>query len=219
MGTHTASHETSGAVFLVVDGDERTASTIRRTLRPLGDVVVAHSRADALASLASRRRWTGLIIDWHLPDGSGFDVLRVCRQRDEHVPALMITGDTSITKIANEAYALHAPTIFKPFGDALVMGFAREATARRVNRTTDPAQVVCDWQDQLGLTTAEVRIFLCSMTGTSRSDLAEVLQLADHTVKNQIRSLLAKTGDVSLDALVIRAKSEPPKKIDRTNRP
>ena len=215
MGTVTASvtaspgtSRASRAVFLIVEDDEPVAHAIAQLLRPLGEVVVAHSRADALAALASGRRWTGLIIDWHLPDGSGLDVLGACRQRDDHVPALMITGDTSIPKIANEAYALHAWTIFKPFANASVTGFASEAIGGRASRVADTAEVVHDWQERYGFTSAETFIFRGTLHGKSREDLARKLGIGLDCIKKHVHNLLQKTRDTSLDAAVIRAQRE-----------
>ncbi len=207
MGTETASHANSGATFLVVEDHKGVASTYRRILRLLGDVTLAHDLAGALDALASRPHWTALLIDWHLPDGSGLDLITACRQRHGNVPTLVFTGDIC-NEVVNLAYDLDVEIVSKPMGEARLTGFARRAMAM-VPAGADPVvALVRDWHERYELTSAEAFIFRSVLRGTSREALAEMLRVELSTVKKHVHNLVQKTGDPSLDAAVIRAQRE-----------
>ncbi len=207
MATASLSQETSEIAFLVVEDHKLVASTYRRLLGPFGEVTVAYSVADGLAAVASHPRWTGLVIDWHLPDGSGLDAIQACRQRHGYVPALVITGDIC-PDVVNRAYDLDAEVVSKPLGEARLTGFAKRAIDGLVQWTPKRTEVIRAWQARYDMTPAESFILRSVMRGASRDALPEMLHVSPGTVKTHVHRLLRKTGDPSLDAAALRAMRE-----------
>ncbi len=79
---------------LVVEDDQRITSFLAKGLQAEGYVAtVAGSAAEAAAFVDG---WHGqldlVLLDLGLPDGSGEDVLRHLRQRDAHLPVIILTA-------------------------------------------------------------------------------------------------------------------------------
>ena len=207
MPATSSSQGASEISFLVVEDHKLVASTYRRLLRPLGDVTLAYTLVQALAAVASHPRWTGLVIDWHLPDGSGLDAIQACRQRHDYVPALVITGDIC-PDVVDLAYDLDAELVSKPMGEARLTGFARRAIDGRVRWTPRRTDKAREWQARYELTSAQAFILRSVMRGASRQDLPDMLRVDPGTVKTHVHNLLQRTGDPSLDAAALRALRE-----------
>jgi DNA-binding response OmpR family regulator len=79
---------------LLVEDDPMIARTLTLSLRYHGfELTVATTVRDALKQVTTRS-FNLILLDVGLPDGSGIDLCRTLRQRDEHVPILMLTART-----------------------------------------------------------------------------------------------------------------------------
>jgi DNA-binding response OmpR family regulator len=81
--------------LLVVEDDEELSRSMGRFLRQRGfRVHLAQTEAAALALLEAEPP-DAAILDVHLPDGSGLDVLERMRDEGTAIPAVVITADDS----------------------------------------------------------------------------------------------------------------------------
>lgn len=86
------SMETGEAHILVVDDDERIRTLLSRYLAGQGfRVTSAENAADAAAKLASVS-FDLLIVDVMMPGQNGFDFIAELRQRQNHVPVILLTA-------------------------------------------------------------------------------------------------------------------------------
>jgi two-component system nitrogen regulation response regulator GlnG len=93
--------------LLVVDDESSILQAFRRAFREPGlEVVTALTAADGL-ELARRRRPDAIVLDIHLPDLPGLEMLRRLREVDARSPVIFITGK-STTDTAIEAMKLGA---------------------------------------------------------------------------------------------------------------
>ena len=110
--------------ILIVDDEPHIGLLLRPHLEKLGyRVSLARTLADARAVLASQAAPVdGLLLDLHLPDGSGFDLLRELRATPEHraLPVLVLTGEGE-DRILNAARELDATLLTKPFSPTKLM--------------------------------------------------------------------------------------------------
>ena len=84
----------SGAI-LVVDDEVDLAESFERLLKRRGwPVVTATSRGGALEALRGAAAPALVLVDRHLPDGDGLDVLRAARARG--APVIVMSGHTSV---------------------------------------------------------------------------------------------------------------------------
>jgi DNA-binding response OmpR family regulator len=104
--------------ILVVDDEPHIGLLLRPHLEKLGyRVSLARTLADARAVLANPSTPVdGLLLDLHLPDGSGFDLLRQLRAAPEHrlLPVLVLTGEGE-DRVLGAVRNLDAALLTKPF--------------------------------------------------------------------------------------------------------
>jgi DNA-binding response OmpR family regulator len=109
---------TSPRHLLVVDDEPHIGLVLRPYLEQLGyRVSFARSLAEARAAVgAGPALPDGLLLDLHLPDGSGLDFLRELRGRPgtARLPILVLTAEGE-ERVLREARRLGAALVTKPF--------------------------------------------------------------------------------------------------------
>jgi DNA-binding response OmpR family regulator len=107
---------TSPRHLLVVDDEPHIGLVLRPYLEQLGyRVSFARSLAEARAALKGTTL-DGMLLDLHLPDGSGLDFLRDLRAQDgtARLPILVLTAEGE-ERVLREARRLGAALVTKPF--------------------------------------------------------------------------------------------------------
>ena len=102
--------------LLVVDDEPHIGLVLRPYLEQLGyRVSFARSLAEARAVVKAAVP-DGMLLDLHLPDGSGLDFLRDLRARDgtARLPILVLTAEGE-ERVLREARRLGAALVTKPF--------------------------------------------------------------------------------------------------------
>lgn len=102
--------------LLVVDDEPHIGLVLRPYLEQLGyRVSFARSLAEARAVMSSGAP-DGMLLDLHLPDGSGIDFLRDLRAKDgtARLPILVLTAEGE-ERVLREARRLGAALVTKPF--------------------------------------------------------------------------------------------------------
>ncbi|MGH7529581.1 MAG: response regulator transcription factor [Gemmatimonadales bacterium] len=102
--------------LLVVDDEPHIGLVLRPYLERLGyRVSFARTLAEARATLRAAAA-DGLLLDLHLPDGSGLDLLRDLRRATPtaRLPVLVLTGEGE-EHVLRDARRLGAALITKPF--------------------------------------------------------------------------------------------------------
>jgi two-component system phosphate regulon response regulator PhoB len=107
---------TSPRHLLVVDDEPHIGLVLRPYLEQLGyRVSFARSLAEARAAVTAAPP-DGMLLDLHLPDGSGLDFLRDLRAKDgtARLPILVLTAEGE-ERVLREARRLGAALVTKPF--------------------------------------------------------------------------------------------------------
>lgn len=104
--------------LLVVDDEPHIGLLLRPHLERLGyQVSLARTLAHARAALADTQAPVdGMLLDLHLPDGSGLDLLRELRAAatTERLPVIVLTAEGE-ERVLREAGQLGAELLTKPF--------------------------------------------------------------------------------------------------------
>lgn len=79
-------------IVLVVDDEADIREIVRRALVPAGLTVVEAATGGEAVSMAREHRVDVVVLDLHLPDMSGLDVLRKLRQKDPLLHIIMLTA-------------------------------------------------------------------------------------------------------------------------------
>ena len=107
---------TSPRHLLVVDDEPHIGLVLRPYLEQLGyRVSFARSLAEARATIGAAPP-DGMLLDLHLPDGSGLDLLRDLRAQagTARLPVLVLTAEGE-ERVLREARRLGAALVTKPF--------------------------------------------------------------------------------------------------------
>jgi two-component system response regulator DevR len=190
-------------VFLL-DDHELVRRGLRELLADEPDIEVvgeAESAAAALRRIPALRVQVA-VLDARLGDGSGIDVCREIRSRDESIRAIILTSYDDDDALFAAIMAGAAGYVLKQIhGTDLVDGIRRVAAGQSL---LDPALVARVLQrvrdgsgppDELAaLTEQERKILACIAEGMTNRQIGQRLYLAEKTVKNYVSSLLAKLG-------------------------
>lgn len=103
--------------LLVIDDEPHIGLVLRPFLEQLGyRVSVARTLGEARSAMRAEPPTDGLLLDLHLPDGSGLDFLRDLRKQGgtARMPVLVLTAEGE-DRILREARRLGAALVTKPF--------------------------------------------------------------------------------------------------------
>jgi DNA-binding response OmpR family regulator len=103
--------------ILVVDDEPHIGLLLRLQLESRGyELQLAKSLFEARGALKGEPAPDAILLDIHLPDGSGVDLLRELRERPAtaKIPVLILTAEGE-ERVLAEARRLGAHTITKPF--------------------------------------------------------------------------------------------------------
>lgn len=162
----------------------------------------AGTAAEALARIPATRPDVA-VLDVRLPDGSGVEVCREIRSRDDSVKCLMLTSFADDEALFDAIMAGASGYALKAIRGAELLDAVRGvaagrslldpvATARVLERLRDGG---AKQDDRLAhLTDQERRILDLVGEGLTNRQIGERLHLAEKTIKNYVSSLLSKLG-------------------------
>ncbi|MER5665236.1 response regulator transcription factor [Streptomyces mirabilis] len=197
-------------VFLL-DDHEVVRRGVRELLSGEDDIEVvgeAGTAADALARIPAAAPDVA-VLDVRLPDGSGVEVCREIRSRNQDIKCLMLTSFADDEALFDAIMAGASGYVLKAIRGAELLSAVRDVAAGR--SLLDPvatAQVLerlrhggggggggARNDDKLGhLTEQERKVLDLIGEGLTNRVIGERLHLAEKTIKNYVSSLLSKLG-------------------------
>jgi RNA polymerase sigma factor (sigma-70 family) len=209
--TPAAGAAATGTV-LVVEDDILLQRALGRLFRTAGYRVELFDSVPAFLRHPAAPGPACLVLDLHLPDGNGFEILERLEAEGRALPAVVVTahGDVPTTVRAMKSGAIEL--LEKPFDNrallaAVAAGIARaEATGvERAGRRDAAARLAT-------LTPREREVLELVVEGLPNKRIASRLGVAEKTVKVHRARLMEKCGALSLPDLVrlaARAGGEP----------
>ncbi|MGW6771797.1 response regulator [Streptomyces sp. NPDC055037] len=191
-------------VFLV-DDHEVVRRGVFELLSVENDIEVvgeAGTAADATARIPATRPDVA-VLDVRLPDGSGVEVCREIRSRDESIKCLMLTSFADDEALFDAIMAGASGYVLKAIrGNELLTAVRDVAAGRSLLDPEATARVLerlrtgnSPKDDKLaGLTDQERRILNLIGEGMTNRAIGGELHLAEKTIKNYVSSLLSKLG-------------------------
>jgi len=191
-------------VLLLVEDDPLARQAVARLLLPR-DVHQAGSAAEALAAVATRSDWTGLIVDVGLPEGNlaGLHLLRTLRETLPDIPAVILTGQLK-EEIVHTLSLLRADYLMKPAGREKLAWFLGKVDAhlRRFDAIVERASARYD------LSARQAEIVRWFLERKSVDAYLAHASISRSTFNKHRDAILAKTGDRGLHTLVARLLAE-----------
>ncbi|MDT0307116.1 response regulator transcription factor [Streptomyces sp. DSM 44917] len=168
----------------------------------------AGTAAEAMARIPAARPDVA-VLDVRLPDGSGVEVCREVRSRDEHVKCLMLTSYADDEALFEAIMAGASGYVLKAIRGTELLSAVRDVAAGKSLLDPDatlrvlarlrgggaPGEGAAAEDDRLErLTDQERRILDLIGDGLTNRAIGEELHLAEKTIKNYVSSLLSKLG-------------------------
>ncbi len=214
-------------VFLV-DDHEVVRRGVHEMLSLEEDIEVvgeAGTAADALTRIPAARPDVA-VLDVRLPDGSGVEVCREVRSRDESIACLMLTSYADDEALFDAIMAGASGYVLKAIRGTELLSAVRDVAAGKSLLDPVATQRVLERlrdgdgreDDRLShLTEQERRILDLIGEGLTNRAIGERLHLAEKTIKNYVSSLLAKLGMARRSqaaAYVARLQAERPRRAE-----
>ncbi|SFC53702.1 response regulator [Streptomyces aidingensis] len=198
-------HKDGKITVFLVDDHEVVRRGVYEMLSLESDIEVvgeAGTAGDAVNRIPAARPDVA-VLDVRLPDGSGVEVCRDIRARDESIKCLMLTSFADDEALFDAIMAGASGYVLKAIRSSELLSAVRDvaagkslldpvATQRVLERLRDGADRRDDRLAQL--TEQERRILDLIGEGLTNRAIGERLHLAEKTIKNYVSSLLAKLG-------------------------
>jgi two-component system cell cycle response regulator CtrA len=161
--------------ILLIEDDSATAQSVELILKSEGFSVYTTDLGEEGVELSKINDYDLILLDWHLPDMSGLEVLRTLRLGEVITPVIFLSGTSEVdTKV--ETFADGADDFLsKPFHKAELVARIH-AVARRTRDTVQSLIKTGDITVNLGAKTVEVTGVPVPLTG-KEYQMLELLSL------------------------------------------
>jgi len=183
----------SASQVLIVEDDDRTARSLARLVAFTAPVRVAGSVAEGRHVARSSSHLAAVLVDYHLPDGTGLELISTIRRHRPGLPVLILTGTDDPT-VPNRVMAAGAQYATKPLARGDLETFLERALSHR----TDPA---VDARLPTNLTLRQREIASLLVSGLTRAQAAERLGVAESTIKSAVQVICRKCSVGSMREL------------------
>ncbi|HEY8125503.1 MAG TPA: response regulator FixJ [Methylocystis sp.] len=191
----------AGTVF-IVDDDPAVRDALQLLLETDGYAVVSFPSAPAMLSSVTRESAGCVIADVRMPEVSGLDLLLEMKNRNLHLPIIIITGHGDVP-LAVEAMKRGAVDFLeKPFDDDALFAAVKRALSKHETVQSRHAEVRRSSERFLSLTKREREILERLVEGHSNKVIAHDLGISVRTVEAHRANVMAKMRVKNLAELV-----------------
>jgi two-component system CheB/CheR fusion protein len=197
-----AASSSAAPVVIIVDDDKHICDGVRRLFEKTGTSVEDFATSEAFLAAFKPSREACLLIDANLPGSmQGLELLHRLKTLDQHVPAIMITGDGDVHMAVDAMKAGAFDFLEKPFSPAELLASVDRALEQ--GRDMDKLSAwQADAADHLaGLTERQRQVMDMVLAGHPSKNIAADLGISQRTVENHRATIMKKTGTKSLPAL------------------
>jgi two-component system, NarL family, response regulator DevR len=188
----------------LVDDHEVVRRGVASLLESDEGIVIVGQAGDATTALREilQLRPDVVVLDNHLPDGTGVDVCREMRAVDPSIRGLILTTYDDPEAISSAILAGASGYVLKRIeGNSLISGVRLIAGGHSLIDPTVASRVVEQMEMQkqsldviCELTPQQRKIFFLIAEGMTNRQIADRLFLAEKTVKNHVTGLLSRLG-------------------------
>ena len=184
--------------ILAIDDHELVREGLNQVLQMLGDdidVIQAETAQEAFMVLIGHRDLDLILLDYHLPDMTGLEMLQQLGRRAPEVPVLMISGMANAHLMRQVLTAGAAGFISKSKPSADLLKAIKVVLDGGIYTPDD----LLDLEGQIvdgtmpkrpSLSRTQERVFRCMIDGMSNRDIAVRLEIGEETVKSHVSSIL-----------------------------
>jgi DNA-binding NarL/FixJ family response regulator len=184
---------------LVVDDHPVVRQGIRTFLDLQDDLTVVGEAGDGAEAVdaAQRLRPDVILLDLRMPGGSGVDVLRELRRREDPARVLIVTSFTEPSAVLPAVRAGAAGFVYKDVDPPALAAAIRAVHAGHVLLSPDVARLLSTSDEPPAgrrLTGRELEVLAELANGRSNREIARLFAVSEKTVKTHVSSILNKLG-------------------------
>lgn len=189
------------SIIYIVDDDLLIRDSMREMLEREGHRIQEYANCEAFLSAYRPSRDACLLIDAYLPGMTGLELLQRLKESGDHLPAIMITGNSDVAIAVEAMKAGAVDFIEKPIGTAELLASITRALelAQNVSKRSD--QQIAAAKLVAGLTKRQHQVMDLVLAGQPSKIIAADLGISQRTVENHRAAIMTKTGTTSLPAL------------------
>jgi DNA-binding NarL/FixJ family response regulator len=186
-------------MFLILTCDDSFESWARALLQRYG-VVRRLSSYQGTTGPNARKPWTGVVLDLDHLDAQPVALIQQIRKAHPLV-AMLAIGSVANAETVNALQAAGAEFAMRPIDEVDLASFTRRALVG--GRVPNPC--LAAYVDELArvhsFTPREVQLVAHALGNESREEAINRLGVTHNTLKSQVRTLLKKCGERSMDGL------------------
>ena len=175
--------------LLVVDDEVQVRRAWSRHARFAFEILSCASCAETLAAIPSRAGLAGMMIDVHLHDGSGLDLLEQLRAPFPAVPTAVVSGDPD-PRISERASSLGADFIAKPMQHGRLDEFLNRVASLDAKAFPALQRAIYLAAQRWELRPHETVVLGALLTEVSREGMTRSLGVNVNTLKSRIAAVL-----------------------------
>ena len=184
--------------ILAIDDHELVREGLSQVLQILDDdidLIQAENAQEAFMVLIAHRDLDLILLDYHLPDMTGLEMLQQLGRRAPEVPVLMISGMANAQLMRQVLVAGAAGFISKSKPSTTLLKAIKVVLDGGIYTPDD----LLDLEGQIvdgtmpkrpSLSRTQERVFRCMIDGMSNRDIAVRLEIGEETVKSHVSSIL-----------------------------
>ena len=188
-------------VYLVEDDPSAREATLR-FLRAAGHVVRAYASASEFLVAVDAHARGCLVLDLHLPDGSGLELQRTLKAKAESLPIVFLSGDAEIRESVTAMKSGAVDFLTKSMDGSVLLEAISVALARNEEEQTHQTRRRELRARYEQLTPREREVFAHLISGRLNKQISFDLGTAEATVKIHRHRVLTKMAAASIADLV-----------------
>jgi len=170
-------------VIFVIDDDASVRRSLSLLLRSAGCAVETFASAEEFLKRRAFDNIGCIILDVRMRGMTGLDLQEHLARHDCHMPIIFITGHGDIPMGVQAIKKGAVDFLTKPFDDTQLLSLV-ESAIERFRKEKASLDEIRDFRRRLKtLTPREHDVFLCVIAGSLNKQIAEELNIKEHTVK------------------------------------
>ncbi len=204
--------EHSKPVIFIVDDNNEIRAAMRATFEAEGNIVEDFVSCELFLEAYRPGTEGCLLIDAYLPGMGGLELLQRLQTAGNHLPSIMITGNSDVSMAVLAMKAGASDFLEKPINSKELL-----TSVHRALEQSKDATKLLSWHaeatDRIAtLTPQQRRIMDMVLAGDPSKNIAADLGISQRTVENHRAAIMTKTGAKSLPALARLALAAVPEK-------
>lgn len=131
-----AAPNTQNYSILIADDDRHSRDALRDIIQPEGFETLLASSGEEAVDIVLGRPIHLVVLDMHMPTLTGLETLRLVRQINDRLPAILVTGDPSDRLVRQAIQAQFYSVIPKPVSKHLLLYTVLKALSRFYDQRT-----------------------------------------------------------------------------------